>query len=202
LRDLVFKNAVMVVVVAACRHPGSLQLLDSSFESQSPIRRGGTATALSHLVPLWAAPPELLDLLVALFDDPDDVIAREAGTALLNVPDDGLDMARRLIPAASRSRTFTLSAGPAIRCLERFAEHMPNAVLQTAARFFAIYGHEAADIRTASVHDASVLIKLVVGAYATNVRDEAVSVLALDIIDQGVLVGTWGIDEHLTLLDR
>lgn len=194
-------NAVMIACVAACRHPQALDLI-RTLDSASPIRRAATATAMAQLVPIAHAPQELLDDLAQLFDDPDDEVAKQAGLALYNVPDGNLELIRRLLPAAGAARTFELASGPVIRCLGQFGTESPEIVFQIATRFFDVYGHEAADIRTAAPHDATTISALIISTYATHLKDQAICTQCLDLIDRGILCGTWGIEKHMELLDR
>lgn len=194
-------NAVMIACVAACRHREALDLI-RTLDAASPVRRAATAMAMAHMVPIAHAPTELLDELATLFDDPDDEIAEQAALALYNVPDDNLELTDRLLPAAGAARTFERASGPVVRCLERVGTRSPQTVLQIAARFFDLYGHQAADIRTAAPPDATTLSALIVSTYATSLKNHAVCAQCLDLIDRGILYGTWDIDKHMELLDR
>jgi len=194
-------NAIMIACVAACRHPEALDLI-RTLDPASLIRRAATATAMAQMVPIALAPQELLDDLAALFDDPDDEVARQAGLALYNVPDDDIELLRRLLPAAGAARTFELASGPVVTCLERISSQLPQNVLQIAARFFDLYGHEAANIQTAAPLDATTLSALIISTYATHLKDQTLCAQCLDLIDRGILCGTWDIEKHMELLDR
>jgi hypothetical protein len=41
-----------------------------------------------------------------------------------------------------------------------------------------------------------------VSTYATHLKNQAVYTQCLDLIDRGILCGTWDIEKHLELLDR
>ena len=194
-------NAVMIACVAACRHPEALDLI-RTLDAASMVRKAATATAMAQLVPIAFAPTELLDDLTTLFDDADDEVAKQAGFALYNLPNDNLELVRRLLPAAGAARTFDLASGPVVECLERIGLEAPEIVLQIAERFFDVYGYEAADIRTAAPPDATTLSALIVSTYATHLKEQAIYAKCLDLIDRGILCGTWNIEKHMELLDR
>lgn len=194
-------NAVMIACVAACRHPEALDLI-RTLDGTSITRRAATATAMVQMVPVAFAPSGLLDELAALCDDPDDEVARQAGMALYNLPEGNTGLIQRLLPDAASARTFELASGPVVRCLERAGTQEPGLVLQIATRFFDVYGHEAADLRTAAPPDATMLSALTVSTYATHLKDQTVSEQCLDLIDRGILCDTWDIEKHMDLFDR
>jgi hypothetical protein len=125
-----------------------------------------------------------------------------APARIYNVPEDNLELIGLLLPAAGAARTFDLASGPVVRCLEHIGTQSPEIVLQIAARFFDVHGHEAADIRTAAPPDATALSALIVSTYATHLKDPAIAARCLDLIDRGILCGTWDIEKHMELLDR
>jgi hypothetical protein len=194
-------NAAMIAAVAACKNPESLTLTQELAASQLPFRRGITA-ALARLVPLGDVPDELVTVLIQLFDDADDDIARLAGSNIVHLPAGNDDLARRLLSAACQAKTFTLAPSPVITAAERYKGDIADTILEIAEQFFQFHGSQASDLRGSGAHAANVLGRLVIGIYAQESRDPQLASRILDLIDAMVLARTYGLEEHLAKLDR
>jgi hypothetical protein len=194
-------NAAMIAAIAACKNPESLALTQELAARQSPFRRG-TAAALARLLPLGEMPDELVAILIRLFDDADDDIARLAGSFLMRLPAGHDDLARRALSAACQAKTFILAPSPVITAAEHYHGDIADSVLEIAERFFQLHGPQASDLRGSGGHAANVLGRLVIGIYERETRDPQLASRVLDLIDAMVLSRTYGLEEHLAKLDR
>lgn len=195
-------NAAAVTTYACATDPGSRA--DATVQQlaggQVPERLG-LATALSDLQPVTAFPEGLVTVLLTLCDDPDDDVAKRAGTALRKVPGTEHPNVRVLLAAAPDSRAFALNPEPAISAAKNLQEEYPSLVLDIAERFFELHGLEAGDLTKASAAHAHALSEIVTDIY---VHDPHASIAsrALDVIDTMVLNRSLGVEERLGSLDR
>ena len=195
------QNAAMIAAVAACKNPEPLALTQELGTGQLPFRRGIIA-ALARILPLGEVPNELVTILIQLFDDADDDIARLAGTVITHLPAGHDDLARRVLSAACPAKTFTLAPSPVITAAEHYQGDISGSVLEMADRFFQLHGSQASDLRGSGAHDANVLGRLVIAIYAEVRQDPQLVSRTLDLIDAMVLARTYGLEEHLAKLDR
>ena len=194
-------NAAMVATAAACKDPVALALTQGLAARQLPFRRGITA-AIARLLPTGEVNDELASVLVALFDDPDDDLARLAGHVLAFLPPLHDDLARRLLSAACHARTFTLEPSQVINAAGQYKGEISGTVLEIAERFFELHHSQARDLRGNGGHAASILGRLVIGIYARETRNPALAARTLNLIDAMVLARSYGLEDQLALLDR
>jgi hypothetical protein len=192
-------NAAMIAAIAACKNSESLA--QDLAARELPCRRGTTA-ALARLLPLGETPDELVEILIQLFDDADDDIARLAGSSVVHLPAGHDDLARRVLSAACQAKTFTLAPSPVITAAEQYKGDISGSVLEIAERFFQLHASQASDLRGSGGHTANVLGRLVIGIYEQGMRDPQLASRTLDLIDAMVLARTYGLEEHLAKLDR
>jgi hypothetical protein len=199
--DLAAQNAAMIAAVAASQHPEFLVLTLQLAERELPFRRGITA-ALTQLLPLGDMPDEIAAILVQLFDDADDDLARLAGAALMHLPAGNDDLASRLLSAASQAKTFTLQPTQIVTAADQYHGNISYTLLEIAERFFTLHQSQASDLRGSGAHSASVLGRIVVGIYAQETQDSPLSIQTLNLIDDMVLARSYGLEEQLARLDR
>ena len=199
--DLAAQNAAMIAAVAASQHPEPLVLTQQLAERELPFRRGITA-ALTQLLPLGDMPDEMAAILVQLFDDTDDDLARLAGGALMHLPAGNDDLASRLLSAASQAKTFTLQPAQIVTAADQYHGNISRTLLEIAKRFFTLHQSQASDLRGSGAHSASVLGRIVVGIYAQESQDSPLSIQTLNLIDDMVLARSYGLEEQLARLDR
>jgi hypothetical protein len=194
-------NAAIIAAVAACRHPQATKLTRKLLRKGSSCRRG-IGTALAQVVPPSELTQELITMLTQLFDDPDDDIARLAGAGLRNIPDGNDDLARNLLSAACRSRTFIVAPPQVIFAAEHYQGNIPETVLDIAERFFQLHASQAGNPSGHGFHDASVLGRLVISIYDREPPDSPFASRALNLIDAMILARTYGLEERMAQLDR
>jgi hypothetical protein len=194
-------NAAMITAVAACRHPQATKLIRKLLLKGSNYRRG-IVTALAQVVPPTELTEELTGMLTQLFDDPDDDIARVAGAGLRNIPDGNDNLARNLLSAACRSRTFILAPPQVVFAAEHYQGNIPETVLDIAERFFQLHASQAGNPSGHGFHDASVLGRLVISIYDREPPASQLASRALNLIDAMILARTYGLEERMAQLDR
>jgi hypothetical protein len=194
-------NAAMITAVAACRHPQAATLTTKLLRERSSCRLG-IVTALAQLLPPSELTEQLLAMLTQLFDDPDDDIARLAGAGLRNIPDGDDQLARNLLSAACRSRTFVLAPPQVIFAAEHYPGRIPETVLDIAERFFQLHASQASNPSGHGFHDASVLGRLVISIYDQEPPASPLASRALNLIDAMILARTYGLEERMAQLDR
>ncbi|MFD0274637.1 NACHT domain-containing protein [Kitasatospora sp. NPDC127111] len=195
-------NAAAVATYACATDSGSCadSTVQQLVDGQVP-ERIGLATALSELQPLTAFPESLIYALLILCDDSADDVAKEAGTAVRNVPGADHPTVEALLAAAPDTRAFALNPEPAISAAKNLQEIYPSLVLDIAKRFFELHGHEAGDFTKASAAHAHALGEIVTSIYAHDPHTDVAS-RALDLIDTMVLNRSIGVEERLGSLDR
>ncbi len=194
-------NAAMITAVAACRHPQAAKLTGTLLRKGSSCR-WGIVTALAQVLPPSELTEQLITMLTQLFDDPDDDIARLAGAGLRNIPDGNDHLARNLLSAACRSRSFVLAPPQVIFAVEHYQGHIPEIVLDIAERFFQLHASQAGNPSTHGFHDASVLGRLVISIYDQEPLASQLASRALNLIDAMILARTYGLEERMAQLDR
>ncbi len=194
-------NASLIAAIAACKNPDALALTGQLSEQQQPFRRGITA-AFRQILPLGEMPDELLAILIHLFDDPDDDIARLAGMVIAHLPAGYDHLANRVLSSASQARTFALAPAPVITAAANYQGDISGSVLEMAERFFQLHEPQASDLRGNGAHKASVLGRLVIAIYAEVTQDPELSARALNLIDAMVLARAYGLEALLAKLDR
>jgi hypothetical protein len=191
----------MITAVAACRHPQAAKLTGTLLRKSSSFRRG-IVTALAQVLPPSELTEQLITILTQLFDDPDDDIARLAGAGLRSIPDGNDHIARNLLSAACRSRTFVLAPPQVILAVEHYQGHIPEIVLDIAERFFQLHASQAGNPSTHGFRDASVLGRLVISIYDQEPLTSQLASRALNLIDAMILARTYGLEERMAQLDR
>jgi hypothetical protein len=199
------QNAAMIAATAACRHSKATKLTRRLARKDTMCRRGITI-ALAQVLPPAELTSELLTLLARLFDDPDDEVARLAATSLRNIPADADDLARNLLSAAAKARTFTLAPAQVVFAVEHYQGNIPGTVLDIADRFFQLHTSQASNPSGHGFHDARILGRLVISIYDTTYSQESPSSplasRALNLIDAMILARTYELEERLAQLDR
>ena len=71
------------------------------------------------------------------------------------------DLARRLLSAACRARTFTLEPARVVTAADHYQGDIPGTVLEIAERFFNLHQAQASDLRGSGAHAASILGRIV-----------------------------------------
>ncbi len=140
-------------------------------------------------------------MVTQLFDDPDDDIARMAGAGLRNLPDGNDHLARKLLSAACRSRTFILAPPDVIFAAERYQGHIAETILDIAEQFFQLHASQASNPSAHGFRDASVLGRLVVSIYDQEPPASQLASRALNLID-AMILRTYGLEELMAQLDR
>jgi hypothetical protein len=147
-------------------------------------------------------PEELAALLVQLFDDTDDDLARLAGSALMHLPDGGDELAGRLLSAACQAKTFTLEPAQIVNAADRYRGDISGTLLEIAERLFELHQTQASDLSGNGAHAASILGRIVVGIYAQETQNSPLASRTPNLIDAMVLARSYGLEEQLERLDR
>ncbi len=135
-------------------------------------------------------------MLTQLFDDPDDDIARLACAGLRNIPDGNDHLARNLLSAACRSRTFVLAPPQVIFAVEHYQGHIPETVLDIAEQFFQLHASQARQPQDSWIPRRSVLGRLVINIYDQEPLASQLASRALNLIDAMILARTYGLEER------
>jgi hypothetical protein len=195
------QNAAMIIAVAASRHPQAATLTRTLLRKDCSCRRGIVA-AFAHVLPPSELTEQLITMLTRLLNDPDSDIARMAGAGLRNLPDGNDHLARKLLSAACRSRTFILAPPQVIFAAEHYRGHIPETILDIAEQFFQLHASQASNPSTHGFRDASVLGRLVISIYDQEPPASQLASRALNLIDAMILARTYGLEELMAQLDR
>jgi hypothetical protein len=139
--------------------------------------------------------------LVPLFRDDSEAVRGEAASFPRHVQEDAIAALGDLIERFVNSPAFVKDSFSLIHALENAPAQLPEATLLVCQRFVERVGPEAGDIRSSVAMEASTISKLLVRVY-TQSRDEEFRTRCLNVIDQLVAIGAFGLGDALAAVER
>ena len=186
--------------IAALLHGRATDLADQALRADPRGRRGLAEVASAHV-----ANPEFRGWcetrLVALFNDADAEVRREAASCFGNLPDDVLATCKGLIAACCSSRVFEENPFWLLHALEHSREKLPGTTCAVYRRYLDRMAGTTGDSRTHSLADAPTVAKLVFRTYQQHPDDEWTQP-SLDLIDLLCLEGIAGAADELETFER
>ncbi|MEV0258595.1 ATP-binding protein [Streptomyces sp. NPDC050732] len=139
--------------------------------------------------------------LVRFFHDPEEGVREAAAAVAVALRGQRLGHVRGTITALVESRAFEPALPQLLITLEHAPDRVDDLVLTCVRRFLTIFGAASADVTTGAAADAYHIGNLLVRANAQAASAARRSEI-LDVVDQLLLVGAYGVAEAIRGADR
>ncbi|MEU0723923.1 hypothetical protein [Streptomyces sp. NPDC006140] len=139
--------------------------------------------------------------LVRFFHDPEEDVREAAATVAAALRGQRLRPYRRTLTALIDSRAFGAALSQLLITLEDAPDRVDELVLACARRFVAVFGAASADLARGVAADARDIGRLLVRAYVQATAPALRSAI-LDLLDQLLLLGSYGVAEAISDSDR
>ncbi|WP_157979723.1 NACHT domain-containing protein [Kribbella monticola] len=139
--------------------------------------------------------------LIGFFDDPNETVRELAAGVAATLRGSDLRPFESILLALIDSKSFEASTPQIFLALEEATERVDGVALRCAQRFVEVSGSSAGDIRTRAAADAGHVSNLVVRGLAQT-REPAERAALLDVVDDLVMSGAYGIDEAIEAAGR
>jgi len=159
--------------------------------------RAGAATVYANYLPNATVGRECEKRLQGLFTDESTAVRREASKCWFALTPDQVASQGRLIGAFANSMESGDGTSHLVRRLKESRHPLPPELCDVGKSAVAVYGSKAASIQFAEAGVAHDLAPLMVRLHEES-SDPALRTRVLDVIDEMVRAGFYGIDEQLT----
>lgn len=139
--------------------------------------------------------------LIRLMNDDADEVREEAAAVAPHLREHPLQPFVQLLTALIDSPSFDHARPQLLLTLQYAPDKVDELVLKAAQRFVDLFGKEAADIRSGAAGDAHYIGELVVRGLAQS-GDRAHRAALLDVLDQLLELGVYGISDAITKSER
>ena len=141
------------------------------------------------------------EMLVALFNNDDSDVRREAASCFRQLKNEVLDTYGDLVVAFCDSKAFQEDSFWILHTLEESLGRLPGTTCLACEKFLDRFADEARDIRTHRAGDTPTVAKLVFRTYQQHQNDEWTS-RSLNLIDRLCLEGIGDAGSHLDQFER
>jgi hypothetical protein len=139
--------------------------------------------------------------LVALMPDDDDEVRKAVARVASNLREHPLRPFAMLLSALIESPSYDHATPQLLLTLQHAPDKVDDLVLKAAQRFIAVFGEDAADIRTSAAGDSHYISELVVRGLAQS-RNRAHRTALLDVLDRLLELGAYGIGNAIAQSER
>ncbi|PJN28205.1 hypothetical protein CG736_08575 [Kitasatospora sp. CB02891] len=139
--------------------------------------------------------------LVQFFHHPDEDVREAAAAVAVALRGHRLGPFRRTLTALVESRAFEAALPQLLITLQDAHDRVDDLVLGCVRRFLKVFGAAAADLRTEAAADAHQIGELLVSAH-TQATSAVRRAEILDLLDQLLLLGAYGVAEAVVSADR
>ncbi|MFD9068502.1 NACHT domain-containing protein [Streptomyces lasiicapitis] len=139
--------------------------------------------------------------LVRFFHDPEEDVRKAAAAVAVSLRGQRLGPVRRTVIALMESRAFEPALPQLLITLEHAPDRIDELVLTCVRRFLSVFGAASADLTTGAAADAHHIGELLVRANAQATSAASRSEI-LDLLDQLLLLGAYGVAEAIRGVDR
>ena len=168
--------------IAALIHESAADLVDEALRGDARYHLGVAQVAAANI-----AAPECRTwcegTLVALFDEDDPEVLREAASCFRQLRDETLDDYGDLIATFCDSRAFQKDSFSILHTLEASPGRLPGMTCEVCEKFLDRFAGEARDIQTSRAGDTPIVAKLIFRTYQQHQNDGWTS-RSLDLIDR------------------
>ncbi|MDQ3740607.1 MAG: hypothetical protein M3389_06645 [Actinomycetota bacterium] len=176
-------------------------MLAEALAAEDAFVRRGAAEICSHRLTFTKNSEGAQNAVRALLTDPDLKVRTAAADVAPNLRGAPLRPYAPLLHDVIQAPAFDAIGSQLLLTLEAAPDRVDDLVLASARRFVDEHGRELGDFSTGAAADARELCTLVLRAYA-QAPDPAGRAAALDLIDQLLLLGAYGIEEALSESER
>lgn len=173
--------------LAALCHGDAADLVKEAI-SGSPSQRLGVARVASSNIAYAECRPWCEERLLALFNDDDREVRREAASCFRHLKNEPLESYENLITAFCDSPAYQEDSFPVLHVLADSLRRLPGITCVVCEKFLARFSDEAKDIRTHRAGDVHTVAKLIFRTYHQHQRDEWAP-RCLNLIDRMCLEG-------------
>ena len=186
--------------IAALGDKSAADLADEALRSGARHRLGVAQVASGNIaVPGCRAWSEAK--LIALFNDADADVRREAASCFRHLPDETIDTCDDLVAAFCNSWAFKENSWSLLHVLEHALGRLPGTTCVVCEKFFDRFADEAQDAQTGRYGHTHTVAKLVFRTYQQHQNDEWTS-RSLDLIDRFCLEGIPGAGDEFEQFER
>ena len=168
--------------IAALIHEGAADIVDEALRGDTPHRLGVAQIAADNI-----ADPECRPwcegTLVALFDDDDSEVRREAASCFRQLRDEALDDYGDLITTFCDSKAFEEDSSWILYTLEKSPGRLPGMTYKVCEKFLDRFADETRNIQTSRAGDTDIVAKLIFRTYQQHQNDEWTA-RSLNLIDR------------------
>ena len=168
--------------IAVLIHEGAADLVDKALRGDASHRLGVAQVAAANITDSecrdWCK-----TTLVALFDDDDSEVRREAASCFRQLQDEALDDYGDLITTFCDSKAFEEDSSWILYVLEKSPGRLPGMTCEVCEKFLDRFADEARNIQTSQGGDTDIIARLIFRTYQQHQNDEWTS-RSLDLIDR------------------
>jgi hypothetical protein len=139
--------------------------------------------------------------LIGLFNDSSEKVRSEAANCFRYFKGQLLGEHVDLVNAFVKSEAFNNCHRELFRALEETTAQLPDVTCTASERFFDIVGPAAADLRTHTAAESSVVTSLLIRVYKQS-NDHTVQARCLDLIDRLTQMNVYGLDDAVSQFER
>jgi hypothetical protein len=170
--------------------------LDSVLTGIDVSSRVGAARACAHNLTKSSHTTTATSSLSSFFNDQNESFQKAAAKVALAVRGLPLRPFMNVLKNLIDSHSFIYATPQLFISLERAPDRVVDLALATARRFVEVHGIEAGDLRTKAAAESHYVCDLVIRGLAQSNDAERRSAL-LDLVDQLMQIGAYGVDEAI-----
>ncbi len=179
---------------------GHSDLLTRALEGDAMTRKG-VAEVCANRVDRTSNAALATTTLAALMTDDDDGVLKAVAKVAPHLRNHKLRPFVDLLTQLIDSPAYDHATPQLLLTLQHAPDKVDDLVLKAAQRFIAVFGSDAADIRTGAAGDAHYISELVVRGLAQS-RDRAHRAALLDVLDSLLELGVYGVGDAIAEAER
>jgi len=188
------------LAVASYRDPALDPAVDAALNGEGSTRAGVTEVFAENL-----HDSDRMDRAIAVlsqsFSDPSAEVRSAALRCFYGLEEQTLEDYEPLLAALADSPALQDDPGAVFQSLESARKPLPKSVLNLCEGFVEAHGASLSDMSTAAAADATHIVQLAIRLHAQH-ADPETRRRCLDLIDRLVVLGVYGIDQNLALIER
>ncbi|SFP63098.1 hypothetical protein SAMN05660464_3766 [Geodermatophilus dictyosporus] len=199
--DAKVREAGGEVAAFAAMEWSSSEYLDAVLIGSDAAARQGAASTCALRLPHTDNTDVAVAALAALLNDGDDGVRKEAAVVAGVLRGHALGRYDGVLTTLIASPAYADALPQLLITLERAPDQVNHLVLLCARRFVEALGPEAGDIRTSAAGDAHEVSSLIIRGMA-QARTAAERSALLDVLDQLLMIGAYGVDDVISASER
>jgi hypothetical protein len=180
---------------------GFEDLLAAAGGSEGEAIRTGVAEVAAARLPHTGNAQVAGEVLIQLLNDANEKVREAAGGVAVALRGQRLGPFTAVLDALMASDAFRGAVPQLLITLAQASDRIDGLILSCARRFVSVFGVEAGDLRTGAAGDAKEVAELLLRAYAQANKPTARNNV-LDLIDELLLLGAYGVDDAVDAARR